>query len=235
MTPPAVCIRDLTFRYPDGTMALQNLSLEVPPGARVALLGSNGAGKSTLLLCLNGLNDPAGTIEVEGVPVTRPNLAALRARIGLVFQNPDDQLFCPTLFDDVAFGPRNQGLPEDQVLTRVHDALHAVGLDGLEEKSAFHLSFGQRKRAALATVLSMKPGILALDEPSANLHPRARRELAAVLRAAGGTHLIATHDFDLARDVCDRAVLMWKGRVEAEGTVAEILGDRKRLEDVELE
>lgn len=234
MTAPAIRVSALTFRYPDGTRALDDVSLEVAPGERVALLGANGAGKSTLLLSLNGLCDPGGRVEIGGTPVGSRNLPEIRRRVGLVFQNPDDQLFCPTLFDDVAFGPRNLGLGEEEVQKRVHEALHRVDLATLEEKPSFHLSYGQKKRAALATVLSMQPEVLALDEPTSALHPRARREMIALLRTLSCALVVATHDLEMARELCPRAVVMARGRIVATGETSVVLADAKAMDEAEL-
>jgi cobalt/nickel transport system ATP-binding protein len=234
MTAPAIRVTSLTFRYPDGTKALDDVSLEIAAGERVALLGANGAGKSTLLLCLNGLQDPGTCVEIGGLPVIKKNIQEARRRVGLVFQNPDDQLFCPTLFDDISFGPRNLGLAEDEVLKRVHAALHAVGLAELEEKSSYHLSYGQKKRAALATVLAMEPEVLALDEPTAGLHPRARREMVALLKRQKCALVVATHDIELAKELCPRAIVMARGRKVADGEVAMVLADAKAMDDAEL-
>ena len=227
---PAIEIGDLRYAYPDGTVALDGVDLAVAVGERVGLIGANGAGKSTLLWHLNGLLSGQGTVRVLGMEVDKGTRGAVRRAVGLVFQNPDDQLFCPTLFDDVAFGPRNMGLSEEDVRRRVADALHAVGLDGLGYKSAFHLSIGQKKRAAIATVLSMDVEILVMDEPTSNLDPRGRRELRALLANIGATQIIATHDLDLVWDYCPRAVLLNKGRKVADGDSEEILQDHSLLE-----
>lgn len=223
-------IEGLDYRYPDGTPALSGVDLQVREGERLGIIGANGAGKSTLLLHLNGLLRGQGTLRVFGMEIRKDTLPRIRERVGLVFQNPDDQLFCPTVFEDIAFGPRNMGLPQEQVRRRVADALHAVGLDGLEEKNAFRLSIGQKKRAALATVLSMDAELLVLDEPSSNLDPRARRELIALLGALGRTQIIATHDLGLVREVCTRVVLLHQGSIVACGSPGEILDDSPLLE-----
>jgi cobalt transport protein ATP-binding subunit len=227
---PALLVEDLTFRYPDGTAALAGVSFTLAPGEKLALLGPNGAGKSTLLLHLNGLLRGTGRIVVGGLPLTDGNLKEVRRKVGLVFQSPDDQLFCPTVFDDVAFGPRNLGLPEEEARERATRSLAAVGLAGQEQRSAYHLSWGEKKRAALATVLSLEPEVLALDEPVAFLDPRGRRELLELLRRLGGTQLVATHDLPLAEALCTRGVVLSRGRVAAEGPVAELRADRALLE-----
>ncbi|HMO95285.1 MAG TPA: ABC transporter ATP-binding protein [Tepidiformaceae bacterium] len=181
--PGWVEIRDLRFVYPDGFEALKGVNLSIAKGEKVALIGPNGAGKSTLMLHLNGINSPTeGTVSIGGMSVTRDNIGRIRAEVGLVFQDPDDQLFSPTVYEDVAFGPIHMGLTKEEVDRRVSAALQAVGLPGFEQRQPFHLSIGQRKRAALATVLSMSPSVLVLDEPSAGLDPRGRRELIELLR-----------------------------------------------------
>ncbi len=226
---PALEIAGLSYRYPDGTGALNGIDLVVRTGEKIAIIGANGAGKSTLLLHLNGILKGNGTVRVFGAPVARSTLKGIRRDVGLVFQNPDDQLFCPTVFDDVAFGPRNMKLPEEEVRRRVESALCLVGLDGLEHKSGFHLSIGQKKRAALATVLSMDTKILALDEPTSNLDPRARRNLIALLKGLTETQIVATHDLGLVADLCSRVVLLEQGKVVADGPPEGILADAALL------
>ncbi|MGO8702570.1 MAG: energy-coupling factor ABC transporter ATP-binding protein [Candidatus Brocadiia bacterium] len=228
-------VEALSFAYPDGRRALDGLSLAVREGEKVGLIGPNGAGKSTLLLHLNGILPCDGRVRVLGMKVEKPNLKAVRQSVGLVFQNPDDQLFCPTVGDDVAFGPRQLRLPEAEVAARVEASLAAVGLRGFEARSAFHMSFGEKKRVAIATVLSMNPKVLALDEPTSNLDPRSRKELIRLLRRLGGTQIIASHDLDLVRTLCDRAVLLSKGQAVAEGEPGKILGDVALLEAHGLE
>lgn len=195
----------------------------------MALLGANGAGKSTLMLHLNGLHPSRGEVEVLGVPVIRKNFKLVRQRLGLVFQNPDDQLFCPTIFEDVAFGPRNLGVSKSAIDEVVTHALAAVGLAGYEQRSPIHLSIGEKKRAALATVLAMDAQILCLDEPTASLDPRGRRELLELLRKLQQTLILVTHDLDLARELCSRAIVMAGGKVAALGPAMEILGNHELL------
>ncbi len=227
---PALNIESLHYDYPDGTAALRGINLVVPEGERVGIIGANGAGKSTLLLHLNGVLRGQGTVRVFGEAVGNGNLAAIRCKIGMVFQNPDDQLFCPTICEDVAFGPRNMRLPEAEVRHRVDHALETVGIAHLKHKSPFHLSIGQKKRAALATVLSMDAQILALDEPTSNLDPRGRRELIALLQAFARTQIIATHDLDLVRRLCTRVVLLDTGQIVADTTPELLLDDEALLE-----
>jgi cobalt transport protein ATP-binding subunit len=229
-------IENLSFSYPDGFQALHNISLAVGMDEKVALVGPNGAGKSTLMLHLNGLlRGQHDCLRVGGLDVNEQNLGRIRAWVGLVFQNPDDQLFSPRVFDDVAFGPLHMGLPADEVRQRVADALAAVGMEGFGERVSHHLSVGQKKRIALATVLSMAPLILILDEPSAGLDPRARRSLINLLGDMQRTMLIATHDLHLVRELCPRTVVLDEGRIVADGSTGAILGDQALLEAHGLE
>lgn len=225
----ALSIRDLHFTYPDGTPALNGVNLDLDPGESVALIGPNGAGKSTLVLHLNGLLQGRGQISVFGVPLERSTLREIRARVGIVFQDPEDQLFMPTLTQDVAFGPQNQGLSPAVVAARVHQALCAVGLEAYAERPPHHLSFGQKKRAAIAAVLSMQPDLLVLDEPSSNLDPAARRSLAELLLSIEATRLVVTHDLAYALQTCRRAVIMHSGCITADGSADEIVRDQTLL------
>lgn len=234
--PPSLHVQGLHFTYPDGTVALRGVTLTLQAGEKVALVGPNGAGKSTLMLHLNGLlgrvprEDAGTTVTVGGMPLLDANLGQIRARIGLVFQNPDDQLFSPTVFDDVAFGPLHMGLPEDEVRQRTAQALSQVGMAGAASRLSHHLSLGQKKRVAIATVLSMSPEILVLDEPTAGLDPRSRRELIALLHALPQTMLIATHDLGMARHLLPRTVVMDGGEIVADGATADLLNDSRLLE-----
>lgn len=236
---PTLAVRDLHFTYPDGTVALRGVSLAVAAGEKVALVGPNGAGKSTLMLHLNGLlgeaQDGFAPVTVAGLAVTRPNLALIRAKVGMVFQNPDDQLFSPTVFDDVAFGPLHMGLPEAEVRERVARALALVGMSEAGGRLSYHLSLGQKKRVSIATVLSMDPEILVLDEPSAGLDPRARRALIALLAELPQTMLVSSHDLQLVRQLLPRTIIMDEGQVVADGPTAELLGDAGLLEAHGLE
>ena len=236
MTTPAIRVRGLRYVYPDGHCALDGVDLTVDDGERVAVLGPNGAGKTTLMLHLNGvLLATSGSIEVGGHPVTRKHLRQIRQSVGLVFQDPDDQLFMPTVAQDVAFGPANFGVTGDELSARVRAALDAVSLGDLADRSPMHLSGGQRRRAALATVLACEPDILVLDEPSANLDPVARRELAETLLGLRTTMLIVTHDLPYAAQLCDRAVVIDSGLVVADDDVRTVLSDKDLLARHRLE
>ena len=226
----AILVRDLSFAYPDGHVALRDISLCVGPAERVALVGPNGAGKSTLMLHLNGiLKGQQGMVRVGELEVTEANLRKVRAAVGIVFQNPDDQLFSPTVFDDVAYGPIYMGLPEEQVRQRVALALKQMNMEAYAARTSHHLSLGEKKRIAIATVLAMEPSILALDEPSAGLDPRARRTLIRLLDKLATTMLISTHDLRLVRELCPRTVILDEGRIVADGPTAELLTDEPLL------
>lgn len=222
-------VNDLHFSYPDGHVALNGVSLKLCEGDKVALVGPNGAGKSTLMLHLNGILGGHGEVEIAGMRLMRDNLPAIRSRVGLVFQNPDDQLFSPTVFEDVAFGPLHMGLPEDEVRARVDAALEAVRMSGYRDRLSHHLSVGEKKRISIATVLSMNPSLLVLDEPSAGLDPRARRTLINLLRELPITMLVSTHDMKLVQELFPRTVVMDEGRVVADGLTTEILEDEALL------
>ncbi len=236
MSQPSVEIVDLHYAYPDGHSALSAVHLHLHPGEKVALVGPNGAGKSTLLLHLNGiLTHQTGELRICGLDVNAKNLGRVRALVGLVFQSPDDQLFSPTVFDDVAFGPIYQGLKPAQVDERVHAALEQVHMEEYARRVSHHLSVGEKKRIALATVLAMQPEVLALDEPSAGLDPRARRTLIHLLSEMPQTMLVATHDLPMVRELFTRTVVMDQGRVVADGPTAQILRDAALLEAHGLE
>jgi cobalt/nickel transport system ATP-binding protein len=224
----AIELTGLSFSYPDGSKAIQDVSFTIAQGERVGLVGANGAGKSTLLLHLNGILESRG-VTILGTPVTKAHLKQVRQKVGLVFQNPDDQLFCPTVYEDIAFGLRNLKIAADEIRLRVRDSLRTVGLEGFEERGAFHLSVGQKKRVALATVLAMGAEILVLDEPTSNLDPRGRREIMALLMAVGGTQIMATHDLELVRGLCSRVIVMRQGRIAADETPEAILRDAEFL------
>jgi cobalt/nickel transport system ATP-binding protein len=222
-------VNDLWFKYPDGHEALSGVSLSIAPGEKVALVGPNGAGKSTLMLHLNGILRGRGEVRVCGLSTRNGNLGKIRAAVGLVFQDPDDQLFSPTVFDDVAFGPLHMGLPEAEVRARVRQALAAVDMQEYTERVSHHLSVGEKKRIAIATVLSMIPEILVLDEPTAGLDPRARRGLINLLRDLPQTMLVSTHDIRLVAELFPRTVVMDRGRVVADGPTPQLLGDAALL------
>jgi cobalt transport protein ATP-binding subunit len=233
---PAVGIDALRYRYRNDVEALRGISLRLDPREKVALVGPNGAGKSTLLLHLNGILKPqAGSVNILGRSTADGSVAEVRALVGLVFQNPDDQLFSPRVFDDVAFGPLYMGLPRAEVEARVGRALAAVGMGGFEERRPHELSIGERKRIALATVLSMDPQVLALDEPSAGLDPRARRGLINLLAELPQAMLVSTHDMHLVKDLFQRMVIMDGGLIVADGPTAELLSDTNLLESHGLE
>jgi cobalt transport protein ATP-binding subunit len=232
----AVRVEHLHFRYPDGYEALKGLDLSIAAGEKVAVVGPNGAGKSTLLLHLNGINEAShGTVRIGETVVDRSSVRRVRAVVGLVFQDPDDQLFSPTVFEDVAFGPLHMGVEQSEIHGRVERALAAVGMTGFERRMPHRLSLGQRKRVALATVLSMDPGVLVFDEPSSGLDPRGRRELIGVLRRLPQTMIVSTHDMRLVADVFSRMVVMDDGRIVADGPTTSILGDDRLLEAHGLE
>ena len=232
----AIDIRGLRFAYPDGHLALDGVDLTVADGERVALLGPNGAGKTTLMLQLNGVLLPtSGSVSIYGSPVGKSTLREVRRRVGVVFQDPDDQLFMPTLAEDVAFGPANFGVTQPELANRVTEALTAVSMAQHADRSPHHLSGGQRRRGALATVLACRPDILVLDEPSANLDPVARRELADTLLGLDTTMLVVTHDLPYAAQLCDRAVIVDDGRVVADDSVDAILADAQLLAAHRLE
>jgi len=232
---PVLQVKDLSFAYPDGLIALKGISLQISQGEKVALVGPNGAGKSTLMLHLNGLLAGEGEIEVTGLPVTKDHLPIIRARVGMVFQNPDDQLFSPTVFDDVAFGPLHMGMPEAEVRSRVERALAQVGMDGMGARLSHHLSLGQKKRVAIATVLSMSPEILVLDEPSAGLDPRGRRALIHLLRDLPQTMLVSSHDMMMVQELFPRTIVMDEGHVVMDGATADLMADTALLEAHGLE
>jgi cobalt/nickel transport system ATP-binding protein len=236
MTVPVLDVRGLAYAYPDGHQALFGVDLHVHAGERVALLGPNGAGKTTLVLHLNGiLQAGAGTVEVSGLPVAKPNLKEIRRRVGIVFQDPDDQLFMGSVRADVAFGPANLGVSGAALEARVMTALEKVGMAEYADRPPHHLSFGQRRRVAVATVLAMEPEILVLDEPSSNLDPASRRELADILRSLDVTVLMVTHDLPYALELCSRSVVLSDGHVVADGPTYDMLTDAELMSAHRLE
>ncbi len=222
----AIEVRELGYRYPDGTNALKGISLRVAHGERIALLGPNGAGKSTLIGHLNGITRAQqGSIVIEQRTIAAETVAKVRERVGVVFQDPDNMLFMTSVADDIAFGPRNMGLTAEEVARRVTLALAEVGLVDLAAKPGLHLSFGQKKRAALAAVLAMEPAVLVLDEPTSNLDPRSKRSMVELLSGLDVTLIVATHDMDLAWTLCDRAIVLDDGRIVADGPARDIMID----------
>lgn len=229
-------LENITYSYPDGTRALHGVSITIAPGEKVALVGPNGAGKSTLLLHLNGvLRCSQGAIRLDGEILSDATIRRVRSRVGMVFQDPDDQLFSPTVFDDVAFGPLHMGYDEEEVRQRVFRALDQVGMGGFERRMPHHMSLGQRKRVAIATVLSMDPALLALDEPSAGLDPRARRGLIDLLRALPQAMIVSTHDMRMVAEVFSRTIVLAQGQLAFDGPSAEILANGELLERYGLE
>jgi cobalt/nickel transport system ATP-binding protein len=231
----AIDVQDLDYAYPDGHVALRGIDLRVGPGERVAVVGPNGAGKSTLLLHLNGILRGDGLVAVGDLKVTDGNLRRVRAVVGIVFQNPDDQLFSPTVFEDVAFGPIYMGLPEEDVRQRVTDALRQMGVEEYADRVSHHLSLGEKKRIAIATVLAMDPQVLVLDEPSSGLDPRSRRTLIRLLDQLGQTMLISSHDLRMVKELCPRTVILDQGELVADGPTSRLLDDERLLEAHGLE
>lgn len=236
MNDYAVRITRLNFAYPDGTKALEGIDLDVRVGERVALVGPSGAGKSTLLLHLNGVLTGTGTVRIMGQALDGGDLRQIRRQVGLVFQDPNDQLFCPTVFEDISFGPLNMGIPVSEIPHRVEKVIRDVGLDQpVRYRSSHHLSLGERKRAALASVLVMEPAILALDEPTSNLDPRNRRHLIELIASLPATLLLATHDLEMVLALCQRTVVMDRGKIWADGETRKLLSDQKLMDDHGLE
>jgi len=236
MSHHTIDVVDLRFEYPDGTRALDGVSFSITHGESIALVGANGAGKSTLLMHLNGFLTPGhGSVDIGGTPVTRSTLKTIRRSVGMVFQDPDDQLFMPSVFEDVAFGPMNLGLPAEEIEARVTGALERVGADHLRDRPPYRLSGGEKRAVAIATVLAMTPDVLVMDEPSSNLDPRARRRLIELLAGFEHTKIIATHDLDLALELCDRTIVMSGGAVAADGPTASIFADAGLLDSCGLE
>jgi cobalt/nickel transport system ATP-binding protein len=228
--------KNLEFAYPDTTHALLGISFTIRHGESVAIVGANGAGKSTLLLHLNGYLTPTtGQVRIGDYPLTKETLQEVRRTVGMVFQDPDDQLFMSTVYDDVAFGPLNLGLPIDEVHSRVTMALETVGVLALKDRPPHRLSSGQKRRVAIATVLSMSPDILVMDEPTSGLDPQARRQLIEMLNTFKHTKIIATHDLDMVLDLCERTIIIDEGKIQADGLTSDIFQDEKLLADCHLE
>jgi len=231
----AIEIDNFSYHYPDGTAALSDITLSVEHGQKLVLIGPNGAGKSTLLLAMAGFIKGTGKVLIDGLEINRKNLKKIRTFLGSCLENPDDQLFMPTLFDDVAFGPLNMGLTPEQVKTRVADALQTVGLAEMADKAPHHLSAGQKRAAAIATILAMEPKIITLDEPDGSLDPRNRNNLIKLLGGLSQTLIIATCNMNFAAALADRAVLLDKGRIIADGNAKEIMSDSKLMTEHGLE
>jgi cobalt/nickel transport system ATP-binding protein len=223
-----IVISDLSYTYPDGTRGLADVSQSV------AILGPNGAGKSTLLLTLPGLIFGTGRIVIAGISVSPRTVREVRKMVGIVFQNPDDQLFCPTVYDDVAFGPENMGLSPEEISRRTENSLSSMGLSGYGHRSSHHLSFGEKKRASIATILAMDPAIIAFDEPSANLDPEGVHGLAAVIRAITKTKIVVTHDIELAQKLADRAIVMRDGSIIEDMPMQQLSANKKRQRELKL-
>jgi cobalt/nickel transport system ATP-binding protein len=236
MSHHIVEFKNVFFRYPDGTEALKGISFRITHGESVGIVGANGAGKSTLLLHMNGYLLPtSGTVNISDLSLTRKTRQDIRKKVGIVFQNPDDQLFMPTVFDDVAFGPLNLGMDETSVRERVHEALRLVNSLDLCNKPPHHLSSGQKSAVAIAAVISMEPDILVMDEPAANLDPKSRRSLITLLKTFTHSKIIASHDLDLILDVCQRCIVIKDGAAVADGPSSEILANKTLLEENNLE
>ena len=236
MSHHIVEVRELEFSYPDSTHALLGISFTIRHGESVAIVGANGAGKSTLLLHLNGYLAPTvGQVRIGDFPLTRETLQEVRRTVGMVFQDPDDQLFMSTVYDDVAFGPLNLGLPIEEVDTRVQKALETVGVAHLKDRPPYRLSSGQKRRVAIATVLSMTPDILVMDEPTAGLDPQARRQLINLLHTFKHSKIIATHDLDMVMDLCERTIILHDGKIKADGRTSEIFQNEQLLAESHLE
>jgi cobalt/nickel transport system ATP-binding protein len=228
----AVVVKNLSYTYPDGTNALNRVSFEIHSGESIALVGSNGAGKSTLLLHLNRIiENQRGSIEIQGKVLNKKNVKEIRKRVGLVFQDPENQLFMSTVFDDIAFGPINMGLSEKEVHKRVKSALRKINLDGYDDRCPHHLSFGEKKKIAMATVLSIEPDILLLDEPTSNLDPYARRKMIDMLANLHSTKIIASHDIEMLLEICDRCILLDHGKIAAIGKVEDVLTNTNLLRE----
>ena len=230
MSHHIIDVRDLCFAYPDGTEALKGVSFRIVHGNAVAVVGANGAGKSTLLLHLNGYLSPGrGEVRIGETPLTRATAVGVRRTVGMVFQDPDDQLFMPTVFEDIAFGPVQSGLPAEEVERRATMALERVGMAHLRDRPPYRLSAGEKRAVTIATVLAMEPAILVMDEPSSNLDPRGRRRLIELLRSFEHTRIIATHDLELVVELCSRVILLDGGRIAADGPTLELLNDEQLM------
>ena len=228
-------VEGLVVEYPDHTRAVDGICFSISAGENVALVGANGAGKTTLLLALVGILESAGSIKADGIALNRQTLARIRGRVGLVFQNPDDQLFMPRIYDDIAFGPRNSGADEAEAEYRVNESLSALHIEHLKERSPLKLSGGEKRAAAIATVLAMRPAIMLFDEPTAFLDPRARRSLIDLMHTLPHTKLIATHDLRFAAETCARTIALKNGKIAADGETGALLSDARLMDECRLE
>jgi len=235
MKNTAVQVTDLNFSYPDKTNALKNINFSLGKGQSLGIIGPNGSGKSTLLLHLNGVLKQDGSVRIFGDLIKKQNIKTIRRKVGLVFQDPNDQLFMPTVFDDVAFGPLNLGMDRDQIEKKVKITMKNLGLNGYEEKNPSHLSLGERKKVSLATVLVLEPQILVLDEPTANLDPGSKKSFINIIKKISTTKIIASHDMDSIFDLCGRVLMMNDGRIVTQGKSEHILMDKELLEANNLE
>ena len=236
MTDISIKIENLYYEYPDGYEALRGIDLTLYKGESLGIVGANGAGKSTLLLQLTGINYPSkGKIEVNSMEINKKNLAQIRKDIGFVFQNPEDQLFTTSIYEDVAFGPKNYKLSKEEVDKRVNEALEKVGILDLKDRAPYRLSGGQQNLAAIATAISMEPSILIMDEPTAALDPKARRRLINLLNSFEYTKIIASHDLDMILDTCKRTIVIKDGQIAADGNTKDILLDEKLMDECNLE
>jgi len=228
-------IKNLNYSYPDKTPALSNINLEVHEGQSIGIIGPNGAGKTTLLLHLNGILQGQGSVKICGMQINKADLPKIRSKVGLIFQDPDSQLFMPTVFDDVAFGPINMDMPKEKIPALIEKALNEVDMLKAKDKLAHHLSFGEKKRVSIATVLSMEPEILAMDEPTSNLDPKHRRKLINFINSSRLTKIIATHDLELVLEICQQVIILDKGIIVSQGNTKDILSDKILLEAHDLE
>lgn len=235
MSDKVIEIKDLYYKYPDGTPALQGVNLEVKEGESIAVVGHNGAGKSTLLKHLNGILRGHGEISIAGLPMNKDNLKAIRQQVGIVFQDPDDQLFCPTVFDDIAFGLVNMGVEREQIKGRVSKTLAQMDLAGFEERSAHHLSFGQKKRVAIATILSMMPRIMVFDEPTSNLDPYNEALLLDLIKDLPGTKLIVSHDLPMLFQLCKRFIVVSQGKIIEDTTCKKFMQNIPLIKEQKLD
>ena len=236
MSEYAVRITRLNYTYPDGCKALDGIDLDVRIGERVGIVGPSGAGKSTLLLHLNGVLMGTGLVRIKGLTLEQKNLQQIRRQVGLVFQDPNDQLFCPTVYEDISFGPMNLGIPAQEIPSRVGKSLLDAGLDqSMGCRTSHHLSLGERKRVALASVLAMDPAILAMDEPMSNLDPRNRRHLIELIAGLPATLILATHEMELVVALCQRTVVMDRGKIWADGSTPDLLGNAELMNSHGLE